>query len=70
MAVELLHCALDDMKDAANRNIVKMLAAECKGRAAAAALSASRPEPGSKVIPHSSATLAAVDDGGGFLQLL
>jgi hypothetical protein len=63
MAVELLHCALEDMKDASNRSIVKMLAAECKGRAAAAAIAASRPEMRPKANPPSSAA-SPVDDAG------
>jgi hypothetical protein len=52
MAVELLHCALEDMKDSANRSVVKMLAAECKGRAAAAAIAASRPDACSRTNPQ------------------
>ena len=52
MAVELLHCALEDMKDGANRSVVKMLAAECKGRAAAAAIAASRPDACSRTNPQ------------------
>ncbi len=63
MAVELLHCALEDMKDAANRSVVKMLAAECKGRAAAAAIAASRPK--ANLPSSAAATGSAVDDSGG-----
>jgi hypothetical protein len=62
MAVELLHCALDDMQEAANRGIVKLLAAECRGRAAAAAIAASRPDPRSKAVP------GAADEAGELLR--
>jgi hypothetical protein len=70
MAVELLHCALEDMKDASNRSIVKMLAAECKGRAAAAAVAASRPDSRSKPAPPSSSVSGFADDAGLLLQQL
>ena len=63
MAVELLHCALEDLKDSANRSVVKMLAAECKGRAAAAAIAASRPDACSRTNAHMWKQSGG-DDGG------
>lgn len=67
MAVELLHCALDDMQEAANRGIVKLLAAECRGRAAAAAIAASRPDPRSKAVPGAADEAATMDQSTAIL---
>ncbi len=67
MAVEMLHCALEDMQDSANRGIVKMLAAECKGRAAAAAMSASRLDARSRSAQSAPSAAGATDEAGELL---